>query len=483
MPTNTDLVTDLPADFEVFGQAVDTSLADLKGGTTGQILSKATNTDMDFVWTDMNPGDITGVTASSPLTGGGTSGAVTIGILSGTTSNLGAVQLSTSTSSTSTSLAATASAVKSAYDLADAAIPKSTVTAKGSIVAATGSSTPANLAVGNNGETLVADSSTSTGLRYSSGMRVENPIINSAFDVAQRGTSFTTNTTLTQYSLDRWVIYCPNTNATVSQQATNDTTNLPTIRYCARIQRNAGATNLNNIYIMQNVETSNAIRFAGQTVTMSYWARAGANFSAASSFIETQMYWGTGVDQNVFNYTGATSATNNQAITTTWTRYSITYSFPATATEFCPRFSFLPVGTAGANDWFEITGIQLDIGSVALPYRRNGATIQGELAACQRYFQIYGDLEVFGTFYGSSQARFVQYLPVAMRTAATPTFPTGTFTNFVDEVGVGTRTPTAFASNSMKISTVSWDVTGMTGATAGRQAQYRGTNIQFSAEL
>lgn len=50
MPTSTDLVTDLPADFEVFGQAVDTSLADLKGGTTGQVLSKNSNTDMDFTW-------------------------------------------------------------------------------------------------------------------------------------------------------------------------------------------------------------------------------------------------------------------------------------------------------------------------------------------------------------------------------------------------------------------------------------------------
>jgi hypothetical protein len=50
MPTSTDLVTDLPADFEVFGQAVDTSLADLKGGTTGQVLKKNTDTDMDFVW-------------------------------------------------------------------------------------------------------------------------------------------------------------------------------------------------------------------------------------------------------------------------------------------------------------------------------------------------------------------------------------------------------------------------------------------------
>lgn len=60
MPTNSDLVTDLPADFEVFGQAVDTSLADLKGGTTGQVLAKASNTDMDFTWTT----DATGIPAT-----------------------------------------------------------------------------------------------------------------------------------------------------------------------------------------------------------------------------------------------------------------------------------------------------------------------------------------------------------------------------------------------------------------------------------
>jgi len=54
MPTSTDLVTDLPADFEVFGQAVATSMADLLGGTTGQVLSKATNADMDFTWIEQD---------------------------------------------------------------------------------------------------------------------------------------------------------------------------------------------------------------------------------------------------------------------------------------------------------------------------------------------------------------------------------------------------------------------------------------------
>ena len=166
MPTPTDLVTDLPADFEVFGQAVDTSMADLKGGTTGQILSKATNTDMDFTWVSPNPGDITGITATSPLTGGGTSGDVTVGIQASSTTQSGAVQLTDSTSSTSTTTAATPNSVKTSYDLANAAIPKSLVDAKGDIIAATADNTPARLAVGTNGQYLQADSTASTGLKW-----------------------------------------------------------------------------------------------------------------------------------------------------------------------------------------------------------------------------------------------------------------------------------------------------------------------------
>ena len=54
MPTATDLVTDLPADFAVFGQGVDTSLAQLNGGTTGQVLSKTSNTNLAFTWIEQD---------------------------------------------------------------------------------------------------------------------------------------------------------------------------------------------------------------------------------------------------------------------------------------------------------------------------------------------------------------------------------------------------------------------------------------------
>ena len=154
MPTNTDLVTDLPADFEVFGQAVDTTLADLKGGTSGQILSKASATDMDFTWITNDIGDITAVNVTSPVTGGGTSGAVTIGVSAASTAASGVVQLSDSTSTTSSVLASTPTATKSAYDLAAAAVPKSTVTTAGDIIYATGSGAVTRLGIGSTGQVL-----------------------------------------------------------------------------------------------------------------------------------------------------------------------------------------------------------------------------------------------------------------------------------------------------------------------------------------
>jgi hypothetical protein len=161
MPTPTDLVTDLPADFEVFGQAVATSLADLLGGTSGQILAKNSNTDMDFVWIANDQGDITGITASSPLTGGGTSGDVTVGIQDATTSQKGAVQLENSTSSTSTTTAAVPASVKTAYDLANAAIPKSLIDAAGDLIVGTAADTAGRLGIGTAGQVLKVNSGAS----------------------------------------------------------------------------------------------------------------------------------------------------------------------------------------------------------------------------------------------------------------------------------------------------------------------------------
>ena len=191
MPTPTDLVTDLPADFEVFGQAVDTDFVDLLGGTTGQILSKTSNTDLDFTWITNDVGDITAVNVTSPITGGGSSGAVTIGVDAASTAAAGVVQLSDSTSTTSSVLASTPTATKSAYDLASAAIAKSTVTTAGDIIYRD-ATVPTRLGIGTAGQVLAVNSG-ATAPEWKTASSKVVQIVNTQTGTAATGTTVMPN--------------------------------------------------------------------------------------------------------------------------------------------------------------------------------------------------------------------------------------------------------------------------------------------------
>jgi hypothetical protein len=216
-----------------------------------------------------------------------------------------------------------------------------------------------------------------------------NGIINSGMNVAQRGTTFTSATGAT-YTLDRWQGYRTASAAyNISQQSTADTTNLPFIQYCARVGRPSGNTATNIVFYVQTMETLNSRQFSGKTVTLSFYARAGANYSAASNALGCEVVTGTGTDQNaITGFTGAASAfSQNNTLTTTWQRFTITGSIASTSTQLGLNFYYTPVGTAGANDYFEVTGVQIEVGNQASPYCPAGSSYQAELAMCQRYFE------------------------------------------------------------------------------------------------
>jgi hypothetical protein len=221
----------------------------------------------------------------------------------------------------------------------------------------------------------------------------KNALINGGMDIWQRGTTSASITSSQVYTADRWTaVTGASTGTVVSRQSTSDTTNLPFIQYCARVQRSSGQTGTSFVQFAQSMESVNSVRYAGQSVTLSFYARAGANYSSASNALNVLMLTGTGTDQQVLvGYTGSVSAINSFAtLTTTWQRFTFTATLATNTNEIGVDFYYTPVGTAGANDYFEITGVQLELGSTATPFSRTGGTIQGELANCQRYYRPLG---------------------------------------------------------------------------------------------
>ena len=312
MPTATDLVTDLPADFEVFGQAVATSMADLLGGTSGQVLAKNSNTDMDFVWVTSDDAN---------------------------------------------------------------AIQNTIVDAKGDLIAASAADTPARLAVGNNGETLVADSATATGLRYQGSIAGgKNFAINGGMDIWQRGTTFTsTGSGYSAYTTDRWTCYAQGTG-TITQDTSLSASGF---RYGVKFTSTA-ASGGNDFY--QLVETDQTVPLAGKQVAVSGYCIATSGVTPLMN-----LEYSTTVNDGLFGSYVQCSATIISQPTATGSLLRYTYSFavPTTAKTLRLRAS---TGTLNNTNYATWTGVQLEVGNVPTSFSRAGGTIQGELAACQRYY-------------------------------------------------------------------------------------------------
>lgn len=331
------------------------------------------------------------------------------------------------------------------------------------------------------------------------GILSPNYIINGAFEINQR--NFTSSTTSLVRGYDRWLM--ANTGGTVTQSAqtfasTDFMATSQGARNYLRIVTSGQSAAIHNAFVVQTIE--NVSLLAGKTITISFWARAASGTPQVSVQVENQY--------NSTNYLRGTA--QKVSLSTTWERKSVTLTVPSasgytldasnttrTAVELWVSagtdFNSATGSLGIQNNTFEFWGVQLEEGSVATPFRRNANSIQGELAACQRYYY-RSTASAISSAFGSGQAfsatTYFAYIsfPVNMRTAISTTLDwSGTLNDYRVLTNSG-YTPTGITIPSDRIgsSGVTLNITS-SGLTAGHGgifiANSASAYLGFSAEL
>jgi hypothetical protein len=195
-------------------------------------------------------------------------------------------------------------------------------------------------------------------------------------------------------SLDGWVANQAGTAAGIFNQSAGPANG--GIANYFKLGRTAASAQLGAYLAQQAVTSIDSVYLAGQQVTLSFTAYAGANYSAAGGLMSANVFTGTGTDQSAATIQSWTGVANplalSQALTTTPTRYSITGTLAAATNQVGISFGYIPVGTAGADDNLYISNVQLEMGAYATPFETKTDAMEDIL---NRYY-----LRVFPCFVG-----------------------------------------------------------------------------------
>ena len=241
--------------------------------------------------------------------------------------------------------------------------------------------------------------------------------------ICQRSTS---TTSINAYIVDRWRSFGGPLGLTISQ--VSDATNYPQSQFALRLHRTSGNSQTNSVGLGQGVETLNSKPYAGKTIVLSFKARRGANFSSSSNLLSVGINGGEGTDENPFGMTNTNGASSTVTLTESVQRFNLTFDVPTDKTQLTVLFSYTPSGTAGANDWFEITECQLEEGSIPSDFEFR--SFGQELALCHRYYYRWASgtqkYLTSGHYYSTGLFAATFSLPVTMRSTPTLDYLTGT---------------------------------------------------------
>jgi len=286
-------------------------------------------------------------------------------------------------------------------------------------------------AIVSGGEVLTYNGSTATWVARSDESGFRNRIINGDMRIDQRnaGVAATIGAGV-NYTLDRWAAW---RTSGVSGSTAQRVAGYSGFQYALRMQRTSSNASTADLALNQIFESTNILDLAGQTVTLSFYAKAGANYSAASSSISCAFGSSTSIDQSsagAYNGTwpGLAGTSTSVAInSSSATRVTLTYTVPANMQSLTVQISYTPTGTAGAADYVDITGVQLEKGTTATPFEFR--PIGTELALCQRYYEL---MDIALATYAAAAGSFYAVrnsLKVSKRSTPVLTTVSQSFTN------------------------------------------------------
>lgn len=291
----------------------------------------------------------------------------------------------------------------------------------------------------------------------------KNKIINGDFNINQR--AFTSSTTDGAYGFDRWLMEAAS-GATYTTQAFSAGA-APVAGYEGKNYAQIATTGQTGagVYTLLEQKIESVRTFANQTVTVSLFAKGNAGGEKIG--IELSQSFGSGGSAQVNTPLGSITLTN------AWVRYSLTVAVPSISgktvgtadsltlglwtsagTTFATRASSIGIQTATIGVW----GVQVESGSTKTPFQTATGTIQGESAACQRYFNRFTSGPItLGNYFSNTRVLTPVPLPVSMRIAPTGiTSNSAAFTTYVAGSG---RASSAVAFNSATTKVLELDIT------------------------
>jgi hypothetical protein len=385
--------------------------------------------------------------------------------------------------------------------------------AKGDLTIGSGTNLSSVLAVGNTGETLVADSSTSTGLRYQGNFTAgKNKIYNASMLIAQRGTSFTgISGTTAVYTVDRWSVNPQNLGTVTATQETTVPTGAGVAQSLKLACTTADAapsanTRLRLIHRLEgfDVQDLDYGTASAKPLTLSFWVQSSKTGTYIVEFWTRQ----PSPEKTISTTYTITTANTWQQVKITIPGDTVTniandngsrfdvYFWLASGSDYTSgtlntswNTSVTANRAVGQVNWadsatatFYITAVQLEIGSVATAFQTMTGTIQGELAACQRYYyrqtagSVYAWL-AYGGCQNTTNGQVGLVLPVQMRVV--PTALEYANVRITDSSYAGTLTSLTLATSESTPNLADIQVVG-TGITGGRPL-YLGANNNAAA--